>query len=228
MVESLRKLCIAARSGQAAFEPQSDMFGTMSAVDAAKLAKAFAMYFELTNLAETNHRKRRRRAMQLEPNVAPQPGTIKGTLLRAREAGIDFEGMMSALSRVRVIPVFTAHPTEVARRTVLWKREHVSRLLAQLDNLPLAGARALEIQQEITAEITALWQTDEVRRAAPTVFDEIQMGLDYSNVLFETIPEVYAEIAAAFENVYHERLDSNAIPRLVEFGSWSGGDHEGS
>src|SRR5437588_12940573 len=59
MVESLRKLCIAARSGQAAFEPQSDMFGTMSAVDAAKLAKAFAMYFELTNLAETNHRKRR-------------------------------------------------------------------------------------------------------------------------------------------------------------------------
>src|SRR5207249_5247680 len=93
MVESLRKLCIAARSGQAAFEPQSDMFGTMSAVDAAKLAKAFAMYFELTNLAETNHRKRRRRAMQLEPNVAPQPGTIKGTLLRAREAGIDFEGM---------------------------------------------------------------------------------------------------------------------------------------
>ena len=62
MVESLRKLCIAARSGQAAFEPQSGIFRTMNVVDAAKLAKAFAMYFELTNLAETNHRKRRRRA----------------------------------------------------------------------------------------------------------------------------------------------------------------------
>src|SRR5262249_51218181 len=152
--------------------------------------------------AETNHRKRRRRAMQLAPDVAPQPGTIKGTLLRAHEAGIDFEGMLSALGRVRVIPVFTAHPTEVARRTVLWKRQHIAQLLARLDNLPLADAHALEIQQEITAEITALWQTDEVRRAPPTVFDEIQMGLDYSNVLFETIPELYRDIAAAVAEIY--------------------------
>jgi len=228
MVESLRKLCIAARSGQAAFEPQSGIFRTMNVVDAAKLAKAFAMYFELTNLAETNHRKRRRRAMQLEPNVAPQPGTIKGTLLRAREAGIDFEGMMSALNRVRVIPVFTAHPTEVARRTVLWKREHVSQLLAQLDNLPLADAHALEIQQEITVEITALWQTDEVRRAPPTVFDEIQMGLDYSNVLFETIPELYEEIATAIEEIYRIDVEDGMLPRLVEFGSWIGGDQDGN
>ena len=228
MVESLRKLCIAARSGQAAFEPQSGIFRSMNVVEAAKLAKAFAMYFELTNLAETNHRKRRRRAMQLSPEVAPQPGTIKGTLLRAREAGIDFEGMLSALSRVRVIPVFTAHPTEVARRTVLWKRAHIAELLAQLDNLPLAGARALEIQQEITAEITALWQTDEVRRAPPTVFDEIQMGLDYSNVLFETIPELYGEIATAIEEIYRIDVQDGVLPRLVEFGSWIGGDQDGN
>jgi phosphoenolpyruvate carboxylase len=228
MVESLRKLCIAARSGQAAFEPQSGIFGTMNVLDAAKLAKAFAMYFELTNLAETNHRKRRRRAMQLAPDVASQPGTIKGTLLRTREAGIDFEEMMSALRRVRVIPVFTAHPTEVARRTVLWKRQRISQLLTELDNLPLAGARALEIQHEINAEITTLWQTDEVRRAPPTVFDEIQMGLDYSNVLFETIPELYGEIAAAIEEVYRIDVQDGVLPRLVEFASWIGGDQDGN
>src|SRR6266481_1924878 len=185
-VEALRKLCIAGRDGDYTFAAPLDICAKLSEREAARLAKAFAMYFELTNLAETNHRKRRRRAMQLSSGLAPQPGTIKGTLLRIREAGISFEEMFAALKRVRVIPVFTAHPTEVARRTIIWKRQRISQLLEQLDNLPLSDARALEIQEEITAEIIALWQTDEVRRVAPTIFDEIQMGLDHGEVLLET------------------------------------------
>src|SRR5262245_40110500 len=85
-VETLRKLCIAGRSGQAAFGTQPDIFGKLTAIEASKLAKAFAMYFELTNLAETNHRKRRRVAGQLTSNLPPQPGTMHGTLLRIRDA----------------------------------------------------------------------------------------------------------------------------------------------
>src|SRR6185369_10141181 len=152
-------------------------------------------------LAETNHRKRRRRAAQLSPGP-PQPGTFRGTLLRIRDAGVGLEDTLEALKRIRVIAVFTAHPTEVARRTVLWKRQHIAQLLEQLDTVPLVGSRALEIQQEIMAEITAWWQSDEVRRTPPTVFDEIQMGLDYSTVLLETIPEVYQEIADSLRAVY--------------------------
>ncbi len=227
-VEALRKLCIAARNGEVAFEPRPDIFQGMDAAVAAKLAKAFAMYFELTNLAETNHRKRRRRAARLSPGFSSQPGTFKGTLVRMREAGVRFEDIRNALNRIRVVPVFTAHPTEVARRTVLWKRQHIAELLGQLDNLPLADTRALDIQREITAEIIALWQTDEVRRAAPTVSDEIQMGLDYSQILFDTIPELYAEIRDSLEDVYQQPLDPESIPRLVEFGSWIGGDQDGN
>src|SRR5436853_4002359 len=110
-VEALRKLCIAGRGGDYTFAPPLDFFAKLSAREAARLAKAFAMYFELTNLAETNHRKRRRRAMQLSSDLARQPGTIRGTLLRIREAGISFDEMFTVLNLVRVIPVSTAHTT---------------------------------------------------------------------------------------------------------------------
>jgi len=226
-VESLRTLSIAGRAGQAATDARSEIVHRITVNEANKLAKAFAIYFELTNLAETNHRKRRRRATQLAADIAPQPGTFKGTLLRIRDAGISPEATFEALRKIRVIPVFTAHPTEVARRTVLWKRQHIAELLEQLDTVPLVGSRALEIQQEIMAEITAWWQSDEVRRTPPTVFDEIQMGLDYSNVLLETIPEVYQEIADSLRSVYGS--DSEPISaRLIAFGSWIGADRDGN
>ena len=227
-VESLRKLCIAGRTDAAAFEPAREVIRTITISDAAKLAKAFAIYFELTNLAETNHRKRRRRATELSPHLAPQPGTFEGTLLRIRNAGMGLDDVWRALKQIHVVPVFTAHPTEVARRTVLWKRQRISQLLQDLDTLPLIDERALAIQQEIAAEITALWQTDDVRRAAPAIADEIQMGLDYSAVLFETIPELYGVLAQAIEKVYGERREPTALPCLVEFGSWIGGDQDGN
>jgi phosphoenolpyruvate carboxylase len=227
-VEALRKLSISGRADQSAFEPRTSIVRGLSVTDAAKLAKAFAMYFELTNLAETNHRKRRRRAAQVSTNIPAQPGTFKGTLRRIRKSGVGFHDMLRALEAVLVIPVFTAHPTEVARRTIHWKRQHISEMLEKLDRLPLDDASALETQEEMTAEISSLWQTDEVRRAPPTVFDEILMGLDYSTVLFETIPELYAEITSAIEDVYEQPLTSDFKPRLVEFGSWIGGDHDGN
>src|SRR5262245_18124420 len=227
-VEALRTLSIAGRAGQSALGTRLDIIRRIAVTEAARLAKAFAMYFELTNLAETNHRKRRRRVTQLAPGLAPQPGTFRGTLLRMQRTGISLDRILQALRQIRVIPVFTAHPTEVARRTVLWKRQRISQLLEQLDSVPLVESRALEIQQEMTAEITAWWQSDEVRRAAPTVFDEIEMGLDYSSVLFETIPELYQEIDESLQHVYKAQPQAISLPRLVEFGSWIGGDHDGN
>src|SRR6185436_9739670 len=163
-VEALRTLSIAGRTNSSmpsAIDARMDIVRRITLTEAARLAKAFAMYFELTNLAETNHRKRRRRVTELSSYIAPQPGTFKGTLLRIRQAGISLDTTLQALSQVRVIPVFTAHPTEVARRTVLWKRQRISELLEQLDTVPLAASRAFEIQQEMVAEITSWWQSDE-------------------------------------------------------------------
>lgn len=227
-VENLRKTCIAARSDAAVLAPARQTVREVTATEAAKLAKAFSIYFELTNLAETNHRKRRRRASQLLSGSAAQPGTFEGTLRRVHDAGIDLNDMLAALGKVHVMPVFTAHPTEVARRTVLWKRQHISEFLHVLDDLPLTDQRAATIQQAIVAEIVSLWQTDDVRQAAPTISDEIQMGLDYSAVLFETIPELYGVIRDCIEDTYAVRIGMDDIPTLVEFGSWIGGDQDGN
>ena len=78
-----------------------------------------------------------------------------------------------------ITPVFTAHPTEVARRSVMFKRRRISDLLEQLDRIPVPSAELETLERELTAEITALWQTDDVRSARPTVRDEIRMALDY-------------------------------------------------
>lgn len=194
-----------------------------------QMAKAFAIYFELINLAETNHRKRRRRAAQLSPESLAQPGSFLGTLRRMRDAGITREQALNWLARIEVVLVFTAHPTEVARRTVLFKRQRIASELEQLDRLPLTQRESENHEQSIMAEITALWQTDEVRRRRPTVRDEIRMGLDYyPSVLFETLPALYESLAADFSEAYGEELAPTELPRLLRFGSWIGGDRDGN
>jgi phosphoenolpyruvate carboxylase len=226
-VETLRQLSIAGRAHTSTFEPARRVIGELPSSSAANLAKAFAIYFDLTNLAETNHRKRRREASRFGSEKT-QPGTFGGTLIRVRDSGVDVSDFLAALSRIHIVPVFTAHPTQVARRTVIWKRQRIARLLEDLDRVPLAPARALETQRRIASEVTALWQTDDIRRTAPTVSDEIKMGLDYSPVLFETIAEVYAVIRETIDEVYDVDLELDSIPRLISFGSWIGGDHDGN
>jgi len=194
-----------------------------------QVTKAFAIYFELTNLAETNHRKRRRRAGKLGDQRVPPAGSLRGTLLRMKQAGIPAEDALAALAHIRVTPVFTAHPTEVARQTVLIKRRRIAEQLELLDRLPLTGGDAERCETNISAEVTALWQTDEVRLAKPTVNDEIRMGLRYFRLsLFPTLPRIYDEIVESFRDVYGMALDEADVPNLVQFGSWIGGDRDGN
>jgi len=192
------------------------------------LTRAFGFYFELINLAETNHRKRRRRAHRLHGG-SPQPGEMRGTLRRLREAGIDAAGAMELLGKICVIPVFTAHPTEVARRSVLFKRRRIGEALESLNQIPLPDEELAAREQTILAEITALWQTDEVRSYSPTVQDEIKLGLDYYDIaIFETLPQLFEEIAGAMRDEYGVKVEAKDIPQVVRFGSWIGGDRDGN
>jgi phosphoenolpyruvate carboxylase len=201
----------------------------MSVEQAHQLSKAFATYFELTNLAETNHRKRRRRAAEILMNRPPQPGSMRGTFARMRDAGLTAEAALDILRQIKVIPVFTAHPTEVARRTALFKRQRITAELERLDQLPLPYAEALRAQEAIAADITAMWESDEVRRRRPVVRDEIKMGLDYyPSVLIVTLPKLYDEIGDALRFAYGIDITARDLPVMLEFGSWIGGDRDGN
>jgi phosphoenolpyruvate carboxylase len=188
-VEELRRLLIEHRetaqrspdqnSATELMHQAQQIVSDMDLSRAYQVTKAFATYFELTNLAETNHRQRRRRAGELDREHPPLPGSFRGTLARMKEAGIPAAGALAALNQIAITPVFTAHPTEVARQTVLLKRRRIARELERLDRLPLTSEKAQDCENKIRAEVTSLWQTDEVRMAKPTVDDEIRMGLRY-------------------------------------------------
>src|SRR5450755_551808 len=203
-----------------------DIVRALSVDDAYRVTKAFSIYFELANLAETNHRKRRRRASRMMGGKIPLDGSFRGTLARMRAAGVSADAMLAALRKIKVTPVFTAHPTEITRHTIRLKRRRIAGYLEHLDELPLPETEAREYESLILAEITALWQTDEVRVNKPTVRDEIHMGLDYfPMVLFETLPRLFAELEESLHDVYG--ADCKA-PELLSFGSWIGGDRDGN
>jgi len=193
------------------------------------LTRAFAFYFELINLAETNHRKRRRIALRLSGGAGRQRGSLAGTLAEMRRVGISSNEALDWLKRVLIIPVFTAHPTEVARRTVMFKRRRIGEFLASLDRIPVPEQDLARLEQLVLAEITSLWQTDEVRSRRPTVYDEIKMGLDYYDVsIFETLPGLYREISEALRFAYGLEIEAHALPQVLRFGSWIGGDRDGN
>jgi phosphoenolpyruvate carboxylase len=201
----------------------------LSEATAYQLARAFGFYFELINLAETNHRKRRRLSSQLDPNAEPQRGSLRGALRQLRLAGVSADQARALLERICISPVFTAHPTEVARRVVMFKRRRISDLLEQLDRIPVPDAQLESLEQDVVAEITALWQTDEVRQTRPSVRDEIRMALDYyESSIFDTLPVLYSEVADALSTEYNIDPSQAELPQLVSFGSWIGGDRDGN
>ena len=215
----------AARHAAAALE----LVHSLPAGRAILLTRAFAFYFELINLAETNHRKRRRIALRLSGQAGRQRGSLEGTLSAMRRVGIGADEAMDWLRRVLIVPVFTAHPTEAARRTVMFKRRRIGEFLEALDRIPIPERDLARLEQLVLAEITSLWQTDEVRSRRPTVYDEIKMGLDYYDVsIFETLPSLYREISEALHASYNLEIEVHELPLVLNFGSWIGGDRDGN
>ncbi len=236
--ETLRRLAIRHREHLAAGQPDQalaildearELIAELPLDEAYLVVKAFATFFELTNLAESNHRKRRQRAQGLQVGQHDKAGSLRATLERMRRAGLDSTQALQALRRIEVMPVFTAHPTEVARRVIRFKRQRIAGWLEELDRLPLAVPVAARLEQSIQAEITGIWQSDEVRRSQPSVRDEIVTGLDhYPASLIGPLDGFYRDLATAWQEVFDVALDRHDLPTVVRFGSWTGGDRDGN
>ncbi|OEU54079.1 MAG: phosphoenolpyruvate carboxylase [Desulfuromonadales bacterium C00003096] len=201
----------------------------LSLADTGQVVKAFSTFFELVNLAETQHRKRRLRAVRLAADAADKPGSLRGTLARLKAQGFSAEQVMAGLRQIEVMPVFTAHPTEVARRVTRTKRQHIAWALESLNRALLFDTEAARQQQAILCEITALWQTEEIRSHNPTVENEIAMGLDhYGPFLISALEGFYPDLAEAVEEVFGQRIAPGELPTVIRFGSWIGGDRDGN
>ena len=129
------------------------------------------------------------------------------------------------LTQLAIQPVFTAHPTETTRRTILRKQQNIVRRMVDLQNPALTPQEHHACFESIRADVTAIWQTDESPREGLTVFDELEHTLFFAtDVIYQIIPPFYEAIETALTDIYGDTGRQIAIPNMLHFGSWIGGD----
>jgi len=227
-VERVRTLSKSARAGSP--ESLQELTKTLEGLpvrDALPVARAFSHFLSLANIAEQHHRVRRRRDYQRDPNSLPQRGSCEETFGSLLASGISPEAFYEAVCNLRVELVFTAHPTEVMRRTLIQKYNRIAAALETRDRSDLTPSEREEIEASIRREITAIWQTDEIRRQRPTPIDEARGGLSVlEQTLWQVVPRYLRSVDAALR-----KFTGKALPlevALIRFGSWMGGDRDGN
>ncbi len=196
--------------------------------EARDLVRAFSTWFQVVNLAEKVHRIRRRREY-LNNSAQPQPGGLGDALLRLAREGRTLEDVKGLLASICVYPVFTGHPTESTRRTILRKQQRVAELLLDRLDPSMTPSERRASWEQIRTELTSGWQTEEHPRERLTVADEREHVLFFlAEVLYRVVPGFYEELAAAVSNTFQVAIEPRELPRLLRFGSWVGGDMDGA
>ncbi|HLS80542.1 MAG TPA: phosphoenolpyruvate carboxylase [Steroidobacter sp.] len=228
LVERDRRAAIARREGDPlAAAELAARTREMPAAQAHDLVRAFSMWFQMVNMAERVHRIRRRRQYMSEG--ARQPGGVLDAMFQLRERGVDLAEIRRLMLESWIEPVFTAHPIESTRRTILRKQQKIAQLLLGRLGLSRTAAEMRVIEERIRAEITTAWQTAENSRERLTVADEREHVLFFiAEVLYDVVPAFYEEIEAALEQVYGPEGRRIELPEILRFGSWVGGDMDGN
>jgi phosphoenolpyruvate carboxylase len=193
------------------------------------LVRAFSTWFQSVNLAEKVHRIRRRREYFLGDSRRPQPGGVEDALAALKAQGLGHEDVLALLAQLRIEPVFTAHPTESTRRTILRKQQRVAELLLDRLDPTLTPQEARSVWGRVRTELTTGWQTEDHPRERLTVADEREHVLFFlAEVLYRILPAFYEEIAQALEKLYGVAAESIELPIILRFGTWVGGDMDGN
>jgi phosphoenolpyruvate carboxylase len=179
---------------------------------ATRLVRAFSTYFHLANVAEQVHRGRELAVMRERDG-----GWLSQAAGRIAAAAIPREELAGEVDRLQVRPVFTAHPTEAARRTVLYKLREIAGLLES------GGAR---VTARLEETVDLLWQTDELRIARPDVLDEARNAVWYFDGLHAgAVADVLEQLTDELRRL---GLEADPAARPLAFGTWIGGDRDGN
>ena len=230
LVEKDRRLSIKRRAGdkEAAAELGIQLRGRAPQV-ARDLARAFSMWFRAVNLAEKVHRIRRRRNYFLEASERAQPGGVEDALNGLKARGYTLDKVLELLKKIHIEPVFTAHPTESARRTMLRKNQRIAELLLDRLDPTLTPQELRQNWSRVRTEVTTAWQTEDHPRERLTVADEREHVVFYlAEILYRILPAFYDEIAEALAKLFGVSADSLELPNMIRFGTWVGGDMDGN
>jgi phosphoenolpyruvate carboxylase len=212
LVEDVRTQTKALREAGKDTAPLQALAAQATLAEAEGLVRAFSLYFLLVNMAEEHERVRR-----LAEAPGPRKEGLEAALRVLAARGYDATEARALVHDVELGLTFTAHPTEMKRRTV---REHLAAIAAEIPSLDAPGSSA-----RVLAHVEALWGTLELRRVQPTVHDEVLGGLAYVPVIASVLPDLERELRAAFARVYGETAP---LELPLSFHSWMGGDRDGN
>lgn len=222
-VESVRRL---SKSGEG-FDALAQLLRESSIERAETIARSFAHFLNLANIAEQHHRIRRRRDYQRETGSMSQRGSFFDSFSNLLEKGVDAEQLHQVVSNLRIELVLTAHPTEILRRTFLQRNRMIAQLLGQRDRPDLTIPERELLDEDLKRAVQAQWETEEVRRERPSPIYEAQGGLlVFEQSLWNAVPRFLRGLDRSLRELTGEGLELEAAP--VRFGSWMGGDRDGN
>ncbi len=227
LVERVRRLAVEGRrSGRSAVSDIQTALAEHPLDRQILVVRALDWLSLLANTAEDVHVERRPRHHR-SSHTAPRPGSIASTLERVIRAGIEPGALRSAIARLQVSPVITAHPTEVRRKTVLEVLDEVSGLLDDLDVRRNDATAAAEIEQQLSMCVLLLWQTALLRLSKLRVRDEINEAMRYYEAsLFTVIPMLTTDLSDELDAaIGGGPIDTTGS---ITMGSWIGGDRDGN
>jgi phosphoenolpyruvate carboxylase len=209
------------------FETLAAELRAMPVASALPIARSFAHFLNLANVAEQYHRVRRRRAYQRDPRARPQPASIEETLPRLLSSGVSPEAVHRAVTSLRIELVITAHPTEIMRRSLQHKYVRIADALAGLDHSDVTCLERENYIETMRREITAAWETEEVRRERPSPLDEVRSAMAvFEETLWDAVPQFCRSLDRTLKQATGRGLPIDAAP--IRFGSWIGGDRDGN
>jgi phosphoenolpyruvate carboxylase len=220
LVERVRALTKSVRlTGDAAAGAELEtVLGSLALPDVINLVRAFSAYFYLANVAEQTHRVG-------DLPTTDEDRTLSATVDRIRTADLDPSLVAEVLGRLELRPVFTAHPTEAARRTLLTKLRSVAELLADRADPRRGAPDRARIDRRVAELIDQIWQTDELRAARPTPLDEARSAIFYLDQLAaDVLPHLGDEIDLQLSRL-HESVQRRPA---IRFGTWVAGDRDGN
>ncbi len=223
VMQKIRRLAIERRSGLP--DAEKRLVATLQDLEPSELRDVIrwlSLFFDLANAAEErvrieilNERDRKSRN-----HGDPRSESIAAAISELHQQGLPAAEMQRWLDQLKIEPVFTAHPSEAKRRTT---RQLLRGIRQVLPDIEASGKTDLE--QELVADLTVLWQTDFIRPERPPVMSEVSRGLYFASTLWDVVPRIYSELKQALGQTYPNHHFE--IPRVLSFGTWIGGDRDG-
>ena len=227
-VEKLRKGYISLRKADNP-KKRAQLMAFIETLDAdtlTQVVRAFSIYFSLINIAEEDYQHLQRRELVFN-GKSLWKGSFDNTLEEFKLDGMDATQVQDLLDQLAYIPVFTAHPTESKRRSVMNALRRIFLINDKLNDIRVGKIQREELTADLETEIQQLWRTNEVREHKPQVRDEIKNGMYYFRTsLFNAVPHIYRNMERKI-NKHYPNSDIT-VPSFLSFGSWIGGDRDGN